>query len=73
MPEGNILVVDDEERQREIYRDILHSSRRWSGRSSFDETRWVPKDLQYFINAQKDEAAARRGAARRRRAARDAS
>jgi DNA-binding NtrC family response regulator len=23
MPEGNILVVDDEERQREIYRDIL--------------------------------------------------
>ena len=23
MPEGKILVVDDEERQREIYRDIL--------------------------------------------------
>ncbi len=23
MPAGNILVVDDEERQREIYRDIL--------------------------------------------------
>src|SRR5579872_194668 len=25
MPEGKILVVDDEERQREIYRDILQS------------------------------------------------
>ena len=25
MPDGSILVVDDEERQREIYRDILQS------------------------------------------------